>query len=178
MLIIDEIKAFLEAFFVGLPNSRICNKFRNIYWRKRLGVKVDLLRGSKISSTDKIHIGENVSFGENVIIDNHNSYGFYMGSNIAVARGSYFRTANHKFDDPTKPIRELGHTARKILYKEETYSIVIEDDVWIGANCIFLSGALIGKGSVVAAGSVVTRGRIPEFSIVAGNLAKVLRKRK
>jgi len=177
MLIISEIKSILEAFFVGLPSSIICNKIRNFYWRKRLGIEVDFLRGSKISSSDKMHIGKKVVFGENVIIENHNSYGFYLGSNVAVARGSYFRTANHNFDDPSTPIFELGHTARKISFKGNSYSIIIEDDVWIGANCIFLTGAWVGKGSVVAAGSIVNK-RIPEFSIVAGNPAKIIGKRK
>jgi acetyltransferase-like isoleucine patch superfamily enzyme len=52
--------------------------------------------------------------------------------------------------------------------------IVIEDDVWIGANVIILPGVTIGRGSIIGAGSVVTK-NIPAMVIAAGNPAAVLR---
>lgn len=52
--------------------------------------------------------------------------------------------------------------------------IIIEDDVLIGCQSIILSGVKIGKCSVVAAGSVVTKD-VPEYTVVAGNPAKLLR---
>ena len=52
--------------------------------------------------------------------------------------------------------------------------IVIEDAVWIGANCIILPGSSIGFGSVVAAGSVV-RGSYSSNSLIAGNPARFVR---
>jgi len=55
--------------------------------------------------------------------------------------------------------------------------IVIEDDVWIGAGSIILTGITIGEGSIIGAGSIVTKS-IQPYSIVAGNPAKVIRMRK
>jgi acetyltransferase-like isoleucine patch superfamily enzyme len=55
-------------------------------------------------------------------------------------------------------------------------SIIIGDDVWIGANCIILSGIHVGQGAVLAAGSVVTK-NVPPYAIVAGNPAKIIRYR-
>ncbi|HIT92577.1 MAG TPA: CatB-related O-acetyltransferase [Candidatus Stercorousia faecigallinarum] len=55
-------------------------------------------------------------------------------------------------------------------------SIIVEDDVWIGANSIILSGVRIGQGAVIAAGSVVTHDVEP-YSIVAGNPAKFVKHR-
>lgn len=52
--------------------------------------------------------------------------------------------------------------------------IVIEDDVFIGMNCIILKGVTIGARSIIAAGSVVTK-NIPADCIAAGNPAKVIR---
>jgi acetyltransferase-like isoleucine patch superfamily enzyme len=52
--------------------------------------------------------------------------------------------------------------------------ILIEDDVFIGMNCLILKGTVIGRGSVIGAGSVVT-GEIPAGVIVAGNPARVIR---
>lgn len=53
--------------------------------------------------------------------------------------------------------------------------IVIEDNVFIGADVFVLKGVTIGKNSVIGAGAVVTRD-IPENSIAAGNPAKVIRR--
>lgn len=51
--------------------------------------------------------------------------------------------------------------------------IVIEDDVWIGANCIVLPGVTIGRGAVIAAGSVVTK-NVPSMAVARGNPARVI----
>lgn len=59
--------------------------------------------------------------------------------------------------------------------KGKTAPIVIEDDVFIGMNCIILKGVRIGKGSVIGAGSVVACD-IPEFSIAAGNPVFIIHK--
>jgi len=54
--------------------------------------------------------------------------------------------------------------------------IILEEDVWIGANVSILSGVTIGRGAIVGAGSVVTK-NIEKYSIVAGNPAKIIKKR-
>lgn len=51
--------------------------------------------------------------------------------------------------------------------------IIVEDDVWIGANAVLVSGVTIGKGSVVGAGAVVTRS-FPPYSIIAGVPARTI----
>jgi acetyltransferase-like isoleucine patch superfamily enzyme len=54
-------------------------------------------------------------------------------------------------------------------------SIEIGNDVWIGWNAIILAGVKkIGDGAVIGAGAVVTRD-IPDFAVVAGNPAKVIK---
>ena len=52
--------------------------------------------------------------------------------------------------------------------------IIIEDKVWIGASATILKGVTIGKGSIIAANSVVTKD-VPEFTLVGGNPAKIIR---
>ena len=51
---------------------------------------------------------------------------------------------------------------------------MIEDDVFIGANCIVLKGVTVGARSIIAAGSVVTKS-IPADCLAGGNPAKVIR---
>jgi acetyltransferase-like isoleucine patch superfamily enzyme len=57
----------------------------------------------------------------------------------------------------------------------EGSAVTIEDDVFIGMNCLILKGVTIGYGSVIGAGSVVTQS-VPASMVVAGNPAKVIRK--
>jgi virginiamycin A acetyltransferase len=64
---------------------------------------------------------------------------------------------------------DMGHPSCK-------GDIIIENDVWIGANSTVMSGIKIGNGAIVAAGSTVTKD-VPPYAIVAGNPAKVVKYR-
>lgn len=74
----------------------------------------------------------------------------------------------------TYPFQTKIYHSKGAPLRDERIDIVVEDDVWIGFDCIVLAGAKIGKGSVIGAGSVVT-GRIPPYSVYVGN--KVIKKR-
>ena len=56
------------------------------------------------------------------------------------------------------------------------HRVTIGHDVWIGHGAIVLPGRAIGTGAVVGAGSVVTKD-VPDYAIVVGNPARVLRPR-
>lgn len=66
-----------------------------------------------------------------------------------------------------RPMRQQPHNKKPII---------IENDVWIGASVTILKGVKIGNGAVVGAGSVVTKD-IPDFAIVVGNPAKIVKYR-
>lgn len=68
----------------------------------------------------------------------------------------------------------LDTPEHRILTIGTALPIVIEDDVWVGMNCIVLPGVTIGRGSVIGAGSVVTKD-IPPGTVAAGNPARVIR---
>lgn len=80
-------------------------------------------------------------------------------------------TGDHRIDVIGKYIQD---NTDKLL--ENDMPVVIEDDVWVGANVIILKGVTIGKGSVVAAGAVVTKS-FPPYSIIGGVPANLLRMR-
>ncbi|NLP30943.1 MAG: 2,3,4,5-tetrahydropyridine-2,6-dicarboxylate N-acetyltransferase [Clostridiales bacterium] len=54
--------------------------------------------------------------------------------------------------------------------------VVIEDEVMIGANAVILEGVRVGKGAVVAAGAIVIED-VPEYTVVAGMPAEVIKRR-
>ena len=61
-------------------------------------------------------------------------------------------------------------------YHSSRGDVVIGNDVWLGSGCMILSGVTVGHGAVVAARAVVTRDVAP-YAVVAGNPARVVRKR-
>ena len=89
-----------------------------------------------------------------------------IGNNVAV--GANTTIVDTDFHPLEAQARNLAST--------ETISspVVIEDDVFIGMNCLVLKGVTICQGSVIGAGSVVTRD-IPARVIAAGNPARVIR---
>ncbi len=89
-----------------------------------------------------------------------------IGSNVNLAQGITVTALNHNFEDTTKRIDEQGIS---------TKPVVIDDDVWIGANAVILPGVTIGQHAVIAAGAVVTKD-VPDYSLVAGVPAKEIKK--
>ncbi|MCR5711919.1 MAG: acyltransferase [Prevotella sp.] len=108
-----------------------------------------------------------------VIIGDHTRIGLHntvigpvtIGSHVNLAQGITVTALNHNFDVQDKWIDEQGVS---------TVPVIIEDDVWIGANAVVLPGVRIGTHSVVAAGAVVTKDVLPH-SLVAGVPAKLIR---
>jgi acetyltransferase-like isoleucine patch superfamily enzyme len=88
-----------------------------------------------------------------------------IGNHVNLAQNVVVSGLNHNFKDVDRYIDRQGVS---------TKPVIIEDDVWIGANSIILPGVTIGKHSVVAAGSVVTRS-VSAYSVCAGNPAKVIK---
>lgn len=89
-----------------------------------------------------------------------------VGNDIMFAQNIVVSGLNHGYRDINLP---------PSLQPVETKPIVIEDNVWIGANSVITAGVTVGKHCVIAAGSVVTKS-IPPYSVAGGNPAKILRK--
>lgn len=89
-----------------------------------------------------------------------------IGHHVNLAQGITVTALNHNFADTNRRIDEQGVS---------TKPVVIGDDVWIGANAVILPGVTIGRHVVVAAGAVVTKD-VPDYCVVAGVPAKVVKK--
>ena len=82
-------------------------------------------------------------------------------------------TGDHRIDIIGKYIIDVTDAEKG---PEHDAPVVIEDDVWCGANVTILKGVTIGRGSVVAAGAVVTKS-CPPYSIIGGVPAKQIKMR-
>lgn len=111
-----------------------------------------------------IRIGSESLLGEYTVIRGQG--GVSIGDRVYTSPMTQLLAVNHVFEDPKRPFVEQGITAQ---------GIIIEDDVWLGANAVVTDGVHIGKGAVVAAGAVVTED-VPAHSVVGGVPARLLRK--
>jgi len=119
----------------------------------------------------RLNFGYNISVGENF----YANFGCTMldwsvikiGDNVALGPNCTLTCVNHPLDGDHR-LSNLG------LY---AFPIVIEDNVWVGANAVILSGVHIGEGAVIGAGSVVTKS-VPAHTIVVGNPARIIGKSK
>lgn len=174
-----ELLTIVEWIFVILPNSYFGNKMRLMYWRAKLhNSNIAFMgRNAQVTSNVEIFLGSGFYLGEFGALEVGDSDPVFIGNDVGMGRGAYLRSANHKTDRFDVPLIPQGHVSKKIQYRGSIYSIVIEDDVLIGANCIILTGAHIGTGSVISAGSVVASA-IPPYSVAIGNPARVMLNRK
>ena len=105
-----------------------------------------------------------VLIGEHVVINAgcvlYTGNGIRIGNHVAIAANCTFAPVNHAYAERGRLIREQGFLPSK-------GGIVIEDDVWIGANCVLLDGALLRQGCVVGAASIV-RGELQPYTVYAG----------
>lgn len=115
-----------------------------------------------------LFIGEHVVINSGCVI--YTGQGIRIGNNVAIAANCTFAPVNHSYKDKSRLIREQGFLPGK-------GGILIEDDVWIGANCVLLDGAILRRGCVLGAGSVV-RGELEAYTVYAGQPLCVVGKRQ
>lgn len=104
--------------------------------------------------------------------------GVRIGNYVSIAPNARFFVQNHRLDSlSTHPVfyEETPGIAKTNRLAPGT--LEIGNDVWVGYNAIVTPGCKrIGNGAVVAAGAVVTKD-VPDYAIVAGNPARVVRSR-
>lgn len=129
------------------------------------------LTGTPVDETVRVFppftsdFGKNITLGKRVFINSgcrfQDQGGVTIGDDCLIGHNTVLATLNHDLD----PARRADmHPA----------PIVIERNVWIGANVTILPGVTIGEDAVVAAASVVTKD-VPARTVVVGSPARVVR---
>ncbi len=118
--------------------------------------------GAKVFEHPTLRVGDNTHLGSGlgVVVGRD----ITIGNNVMIANGVNIFSYDQHPADPAR--RHLPASP------ESSRSVVIEDNVWIGAKSIIFKGVTIGRNSIVAAGSVVTQ-KVPADSMVMGNPARV-----
>lgn len=106
----------------------------------------DFVKIKHVGGIGNIRIGENVYINSGTVLYSGN--GITIGNHVLIGPNCSLVPVNHAFRDKNSLIINQGFEASK-------GGIIIEDDVWIGANVVILDGAIIRKGAVVGANSLV-----------------------
>ena len=126
---------------------------------------------------DKVSVGI-ATYGELNVLTYNNENVLRIGNYCSIGPNVWFVvSADHRLDCiSTYPFRNKFYE-REFLEAISKGDIIVEDDVWIGCNVTILSGVHIGQGAVIAAGAVVNKD-VPDYAIVGGVPAKVLKYRE
>lgn len=99
-----------------------------------------------------------------------------IGKKVIFGPNPTIITGDHRTDIIGKYIIDITDDEKKGNEKKYDEPVIIEDDVWCGANVTILKGVTIGRGSIIAAGAVVTKS-CPPYSIIGGVPAKIIKMR-
>lgn len=155
---------------------------------RSLGRNVVFERGVLVFHPENIIIGDNVYIGHYTMLKGYYKNVMRIGSHTWIGQNCFLHSGggitigDYVGIGPSVQILTLTHVldddlATPIIEREQKYKpVVIENNCDIGVGTILLPGVTIGTGSMIGAGSVVTRDVEP-YSIVAGNPARLLRKR-
>lgn len=129
------------------------------------GAGVNIESGAYFGRGDTISIGDYSGIGRNSRIYQCTT----IGANVMMGTDVLIITDNHEFASTEILMTQQGHRSIE--------PVKIGDDVWIGSRAIILPGVSIGSGVIIGAGAVVTKD-VPDWAIVAGNPANIIRYRK
>lgn len=143
-------------------------RLRAACWRlamKHVGRPVYIMRDCHLLSPEGISIGNYVCINHGTTLGGHGS--LTIGNYVNIGPNVSLLTANHRFDAFDRPMAQQGVVPAPVI---------IEDDVWLGANVVVLPGNRIGRGAIIGANAVVTH-NVEPFAIVGGVPARLLKYR-
>ncbi|WP_303014628.1 DapH/DapD/GlmU-related protein [uncultured Bacteroides sp.] len=147
---------------------RIIRRLRGSVGRgilEKCGKNVNIEKGANFGTGGGISIGNNSGLGINCKVRGP----LEIGNNVMMGPDVMILTSNHKHDRLDVPMNQQGFLAPQ--------KVMIGNDVWIGARVMILPGVRIGDGVIIGAGAIVTKD-VPDYAIVGGVPAKILKYRK
>lgn len=185
------------------PLSNKVLVLRHIYWRvltrlfyrfmfKSIGQKSVIYRPMFICNADCIDIADHVSIWDSVRLEAvRDAYGrtplLTIGSNTNIEQGVHIVCHNRvsigrdvsitgrcAIVDVTHPYTDISSGKIGAQIVDEDSFVEICDGAFLGYGAVILPNVRVGKRAVVGANSVVTHD-VPDFSVVAGAPAKVIR---
>lgn len=163
--------AIYILFAKHLPSSKVL--FLGKYFKKiryfcvrnfiaKCGKNINVENNATFSR--KVEIGDNSGLGQRCYIGGK----CIIGTDVMMGSDCVIYSKNHNFTRTDIPMIQQGY--------QESKTVVIGNDVWIGGRVSILPGISIGNGVIIGTGAVVTKD-VPDFAIVAGVPAKIIKYR-
>ena len=148
--------------YMGKP--LILTGIKNFYF----GEKVRIYPGARIESFDggKIEIGDNVSIGQNFHCTSGKGETLYIGKNTTFSGNVCITNIDHEYRNIDDFILDQPRLIKKTSIGENSF---------VGYGAMIQAGTVLGKQCVVGANSVV-RGHYPDYCVLAGVPAKIIKK--
>ena len=159
-----ELIMWKQHFLKLIPGAIGCS-LRNMLLPYKNGKNVTIFDDTHINSPSKLKIGDNVSIARRSIIDAGG--GVEIGDTVIISAGVVIYSQNHNFHQKDININLQGYN---------TKAVIINENVWIGAQSIIFPGVTIGSNSIIGAGSVIKKD-VEASSIVSGNPVQFIRYR-
>lgn len=184
-LLLSKINFILKFYFLKIRKFQISKTSFVQFWKFRF----NNFKNANVIIGESSYVDSNIVFekdfgvfevGENSFIGGATfsiAESILIGDNVQIAWGTLFFDHNSHSLDYKVRSRDLENRFNNIKEWDNigVNKIIIQDDVWIGANSIILKGVILKQGTVIAAGSVVTKNTEP-FSLYGGNPAKFIKK--
>ena len=174
-----EPRRLLRRFLLPSPVVSLLGWWRSRAWistraevewsdNLRLGAGTVVSSFTKIKTTDGLlQTGKHCGFATGCFVAT-GSGGIVLGDHVVCGPNVAIIATNYRYGALDVPFDQQGTTS---------VGVRIGRNVWIGANCTILDGAIIGDNSIVVANSLVNR-RLPPNVIVQGNPARVILQRR
>lgn len=162
---------FLRIFLKILKTTEILKlKLNIIKYEKYSGQKINFIPQGNFNLTllgnlKKFKIHRTSHLKSDTLIEC--TGGVKIGKYLHTGRGLTIFSTNHNYNSKSSIPYD------KVLIKKP---VVIKDFVWIGANVTIVPGVEIGEGVVIGSGAVVTK-NVPDFAVIGGNPAKIIKYR-
>ena len=166
---------FYKFFLQYLPNTDSSRPWSNLIRRIRsgcvrclfdkCGTNVNIERCADFGTGKGIKIGNNSGLGVDCAVRGP----LEIGDNVMMGRWVNIMTNSHDTSRTDIPMNMQGSKPKQ--------KVKIGSDVWIGNRVIILPGKTIGNGVIIGAGAVVTKD-VPDYAVVAGVPAKIIKYRK
>lgn len=159
-----------NAIAIHLPRSSSFFSMGSRFWRSlcarvildSCGKEVNIEKGARFGT--RVSLGDYSGIGINALIADEVTIGKY----VMMGPDCIIYTDFHEISKTDVPMMFQGKTLKK--------PVVIGDDVWIGSRVTIMPGVKVGNGAVIGASAVVTKD-VPDYAIVAGVPAKVIKYR-
>ena len=157
---LELILIFIKRIYFSFKNIKI---YHNTYFSNIIfNGKVVIEPYCRLIGDPSIFIGKDFYMNTGCKLNGE----IYIGDNVLIGPNTIIWGKDHATDKS------------KLISEQNSYRkpIFIGDDVWIGANVTILKGVKIKRGAVIGAGNVVIKD-VPEYAIIVGNPAKIVKYR-